>query len=90
MVERNHRATHDCTFHIHPPEVPLSWRYEKVRQPVANRDTWIDQTMPKSDPDTPPWKPALGIDSPTPIVIILAVAFVVSSVILVVFAVLKR
>lgn len=46
--------------------------------------------MPKSDPDTPPWKPALGIDSPTPIVIILAVAFVVTTVILVMFAVLKR
>ena len=46
--------------------------------------------MPKSDPDTPPWKPALGIDSPTPIVIILAVAFVMTTVILVMFAILKR
>ena len=46
--------------------------------------------MSKSDSDTPPWKPAMGIDSPTPIVIILAVAFVVTSVILVVFALLKR
>jgi hypothetical protein len=46
--------------------------------------------MSKSDSDTPPWKPALGINSPTPIVIILAVTFVVTSVILVVLALLKR
>jgi hypothetical protein len=46
--------------------------------------------MPKNDPDTPPWKPAMGFHSPTPIILVLAVAFVVSTVILIVFALLKR